>query len=168
MAYSRDVLDVEGTFLDKKSYKEIFPDLKQDTFFSLYYLKYKDIFMTLSDTPDSTGQEITDEVLDREYRELYLKISKPPIEFIPIESDVGTEYDSDLKYLTIETVIANGQELETKKDLIFYYMSRFDFFVAVELVNGLDKVFRYTFQDNSLRKKYNIPYQDERFSTLKY
>jgi hypothetical protein len=168
MDYTKDVLDTQGTFLDKKSYKDLFPDMKKETFFSLYYLKSKDIFMTLSDTPDSTGQEITDDILDREYRETYLKVSKPPIEFSPIESEVGTDYDSDLKYLTLETVIKNGQELETKKDLIFYYMSRFDFFVAVELVNGVDKVFRYTFQDNSLRKKYNIPYQDERFSALKY
>ena len=168
MEYSKEVLDTEGIFLDKKSYKEIFPGFKSDAMFSLYYLESKDIFVTMSEEHDNSGQEVTDEVLDRSYRETYLKVFKPLTEFIPIESDVGTEFESDLRYLTLETVLQKGVELETKDDLVLYYISRFDRFVAVELVDGKDKSFRYTFQDNSLRKKYNIPFQDERFSNFKY
>ena len=168
MEYSKEVLDTEGIFLDKKWYKEIFPGIKNDSTFSLYYLKSKDIFVTISDTPDSSGQEITDEILDGEYRKIYLKVFKPLTEFIPVESEVGTSYESELRHLTLETVLEKGLELETKKDLIFYYMRRFDLFVAVEVTDSQDKVFRYTFQDNSLRKKYNIPFQDERFSDFNY
>jgi hypothetical protein len=146
------------------------PELKKEKFYDLYYLDDSNLFITIADESDN-GELLQDEVLIRQYSETYLKTVLPPIEFIPIETEVGIEYESDTKDLTVEIVIARGTKLETKESVVIYYFKQFDFFVAIELLpvpgsTTIDNKFGYVFQDNSLRKKYSIPYQDERFQGL--
>jgi len=170
MNYTRQFLESSARFLDKKSYKDLLPELKKDKFYDLYYLDDSCMFITIADEFE-TGEHLQDEILIRQYSETYLNTVLPPVEYIPIETEVGIEYESDTKDLTVGMVVSNGQELETKESVVIYYFKRFDFFVAIELLPAagsatLDKKFGYVFQDNSLRRKYGIPYQDERFQDL--
>jgi hypothetical protein len=186
MEYTREVLDQNGKYLDKKSYKDIFPSLKEDSFYDLFYYKQNDVFITISENKDSVGQEITDDFLDRQYRETYLNIVLPPNDFLGLGEDAGSTYESDERNITLELVLETGRKLEERdnigskmsvhlgeKDLrTIYYLEEFDVFVSIctkfDLKTdipkyGIDCVDR---DGRELRKKYNIPFQDERFKDL--
>lgn len=169
--YLREFLDKSATFLVKKNYKDLFPHIKEDSFYDLFYLKEKDVFITISNKPDSNGQELTDEVLDRKYREDYLQVVLPPIDFSGIGGGAGVSYESELSSINLEMILATGRELEKKDEYTFYYLEKFDRFAAVSIIPDpetqiVETTYEHTFQDNSLRKKYNIPFQDERFKDL--
>ncbi len=171
MEYTREVLDQNGKYLDKKSYKDLFPSLKEDSFYDLFYYKQNDVFITISEKEDSVGQKITDEFLDRQYRETYLDIVLPPNDFFGVGGDVGATYESELNTINTEMILETGKKIEESELYILYYLEYFDLFVALEPVlnkntNVIEKVFTHTFQSTDLRKKYNIPFQDERFNDL--
>ena len=130
--------------------------------YKLYYLTSKDVFATL----DERGyyNVVTSDETIQSYRYTYLKQSiKPPNKdaFVEIDDSGYTSFQSEITAAYIKTY---GRFLEHVHEADIYYLEDFDVFLKF---NTDTELYSRVIDDKHLfRKKYNIPFQDERFQNL--
>lgn len=155
-----------GIVLDKL-YKVKFDKSDIEKHHTLYYLKSKDLFVTVENQTKKV-QVLSDLTSTRSFREQYL--GQTTVEskdnFLQFEDDTAYNvYQSDFNLTDVERIKKEGTLLETKQSQEIYYIVDMDAFVEVckESTHPPHK-----FQDTNLRKKYNIPFQDERFQDFNF
>lgn len=155
-------IQMYGTLLDDKYDPQPYNN-KEKVFCKLYYLESRDIFTMIS--PSGYWSIITSPVDIENCRVKYM--NQEPRKFV---NNAFTEYDksnfnsfqSDLDLSDIETIKKNGRFLEKLQNQDIYYIELLDRFAVVDT----EQETSHTFDSPDHRKKYNIPYQDERFSSL--
>jgi hypothetical protein len=165
----QDIRD-QGTLLDDSFLVQ--PNSREDKLkivAKLYYLKSKNVFVTVINNFETVNdvhpiQVITDFEQIRSFRYQYLKEQQnnSTDAFAPMDISDYSSFKSDIDITNHETIKEHGRFLEMMSDADIYYLDRLDVFAAV---NSTDCT-SYLFQNNDLRKKYNIPYQDERLAYM--
>jgi len=131
----------------------------------LYYLKHRDLFVTVmndfvtvNDVPPI--QVVSDSLRLHAFRKDYLKQTPADSNdmFVEVDTNTHAPYSSDFD---LSNTKQYGKFLETFSGYDLYYVEQLDAFVQI----GSDHP-PSTFQNPALRKKYNIPYQDERMASF--
>jgi hypothetical protein len=136
----------------------------------LYYLKYRQLFVTVINGFVDTFYINPLHVITSQYTIDNLRYKYLNQELRQPVNDAFMEYDqsdyslfqSDLDLSNIETVKKYGRFLEKLQSQDIYYIELLDRFAVVDT----EQETSHTFDSPDHRKKYNIPYQDERFSSL--
>ena len=168
----------EGTLLNESLLVE--PDMggahKLKIYCKLYYLKHKDLFVTvLNDFVTINDvhpiQVVTDFKRMIEFRETYLGQMNvdSTTDFTEMDTTEYPIFKSEVDIQDIEMVKKYGRFLEKRYGSAdIYYIESIDAFVIDSGQTVAGSLPRVPFQNNDLRKKYNIPFQDERFETLSF
>jgi hypothetical protein len=158
---SKEEIETTGILLDEIILKN---PTKQDSnlILRIYYLKIKDIFATI----DNSGYYniVTIDETVQNYRLTYLNqevntsskdsfVEKDNLDFTPFQSEITSDYIK--KY---------GRFLEHVYESDVYYLEDFDLFVKINSDNGAYD--RVVDDKHLFRKKYNIPFQDERLQYI--
>jgi hypothetical protein len=161
-------VEEEGSLLDEKYDPYPGADIKNKVVCKLYYLKHKDLFVTISDgMTDSYSaiplHVITSDFVIQKLKHKYFKEEiRAPIRDAFMEYD-DTEYvgfQSEIDLSTPDSIKKHGQLIERLSTHDVYYIESVDRF---GLISADDESW-HTFDSPDHRKKYGIPYQDERFN----
>jgi hypothetical protein len=133
---------------------------------TLYYLESDNVFVTVEHQKKEM-QVVADFDRISAFKEKYLdEMSVDKQDFSEYDINNFVKYKSDINIHDYETIKRNGQYLGKAEhdgsDL--YYLETSDAFAAIVATDHP----AYLFQSHELRKKYNIPYQDERFETMTF
>ena len=135
----------------------------------LYHLKSKNVFVAVMNNFETVNdvhpiQVITDFEQIRNFRYQYLKEQQDNLtdKFAPMDISDYSSFKSEIDITNLETIKKHGRFLETMADADIYYLESLDVFAAANATDSTS----YLFQNNDLRKKYNIQYQDERLAYL--
>jgi hypothetical protein len=159
----------EGTLLDKDIPVKI-DDKKIKIVYDLYYLKSKDVFVALiNDTAVGSIQVVADQERVAEFKKKYLnqEVVESKDNFSNFEQPMlHSAYESEFVVSKVEEIKKTGSLLEVLKngDEIYYFKEN-DTFVYVPF-DEESWIPPYKYDSLELRKKYKIPYQDERFQDL--
>jgi hypothetical protein len=158
---TKEEIEEDGILLDE--IRSPHPDKKDfELVYKLYYLKSKGVFATL----DEHGyyNVVTSDETIQSYRHTYLKQGiKPPVKDAFVEAD-DTGYTSFQSEITATYIKKYGRFLEHVHDADIYYLEEFDVFLTFNVDTGIHS--RVVDDKHLFRKKYNIPFQDERFQNL--
>jgi hypothetical protein len=130
----------------------------------LYYLKTRDLFVTVSGK--GSYNVITFEDTIAMCRQLYLheEYRKPLVNTVS-DLDISDHAPFESK-ITAQYIMSHGKFLECTQGCDVYYLDEFDLFTRFDPVDRL-KFHTDKDADGTLyRKKYNILHQDERLATL--
>ncbi len=165
----QDIRD-QGTLLDDSFLVQ--PNSREDKLkivAKLYYLKSKNVFVTVINnfvTIDDVHpiQVITDFEQIRSFRYQYLKEQQDNLtdKFTAMDVSDYSSFKSDIDITNLDTIKKHGRFLERVSEAEIYYLESLDVFATVITTDCTS----YLFQNNDLRKKYNIQYQDERLAYM--
>lgn len=159
-------LEKNGTILDK-FYKVKFEKSDIEKQHTLYYLNSKDVFVIVENQTKEI-QVLSDLTSIRSFREKYLgqTVVESKDNFSNFEDSTPYNvYQSEFNLTDVERIKKEGTLLETKETRETYYVLDIDAFIEVCKDNIQPP---HKFQDTNLRKKYNIPFQDERFQDFNF
>jgi hypothetical protein len=161
----------EGNLLEKNIPASI-DDKKSKLVCDLYYLKSKDVFVTVlndfitDDFFHQPWQVVTDRERINQFRKKYLnqEVLESKDNFSSFQENlIATQYTSEFNLNELKKVKETGILLETLKNLDeIYYFDNLDTFVYVP--HNSTTCYRY--ESIEIRKKHNIPYQDERLQKM--
>ena len=163
-------VQTEGTLIEKNIPASI-DDKKSKLVCDLYYLKSKDVFVTVMNnfiTDDffhQPWQVVTDRERIVEFKKKYLNedIAESKDNFESFEQNNNMIYETEFNFNEIKRVKETGFLLEKLKNLDeIYYFSDLDTFVYVPY--NTPTCYRY--ESIEIRKKHNIPFQDERLQKM--
>jgi len=163
----------EGTLLNESLLVE--PDMggahKLKIYCKLYYLKHKNLFVTVLNDFVTVNdvhpiQVVTDFKRMVEFRETYLGQMNVDStnNFTEMDTTEYPMFKPAVDITNLESVRQHGRLLEISNDCEFYYLETMDVFATIVS----NKAPAALFQNNEVRKKFKIPYQDERFETLSF
>lgn len=157
-------VEEDGIILDR-AYKVKFDQSEIEKYHTLYYLKSKNVFVTVENETKEV-QVISDSDRIRSFREQYLgqQGTVSSNDFTEFDDVVHTMYKSEVDITSLESVRQHGRLLEKRDDCEFYYLESMDVF-AIIVAN---KAPASLFQDHEVRRKFKIPYQDERFENMSF
>ena len=129
----------------------------------VYYLKSADLFVISMDTGYWSVVACQSEIEKLRHKYLNQEPKQPVNDaFVDYDQSDFAAFQSEIDLSSVDAVKQNGTFLETDKvGNEIYYVKSMDRFV--HLTNG-GAGGHYTFDSLDTRKKYNIPYQDERFN----
>lgn len=158
-----DEIEADGLLLDDKYNNMLYRYIEDRVLCKLYYLKSKDIFVLLN--PTGQLSVISSQYQIDNLRNTYFKEESNHTGDTFAEVDNGehyTPFQPDVNVSDPESVIKYGQLLHAEEYYSIYYVEQLDTFVYINMYKGKPKSFCYSFESLTDRKKYNIPYQDER------
>ena len=157
-------VEEDGIVLDR-AYKVKFDQSEIEKFHTLYYLKSRDVFVTVENEYKGL-QVISDSDRIRSFREQYLgqQGTVSSNDFTEFDDTEHTMYKSEVDITNLNSVRQHGRLLETRDDCEFYYLESMDVFATIVA----NKAPAALFQSNEVRRKFKIPYLDERFENMNF
>lgn len=161
----------QGTLLNDSLLVE--PDMsgrhKLKIYCKLYYLKHRDLFVTVINDFATVNdvhpiQVVSDSGRIRAFRNEYFGESPTDssANFAEMDTTEYLAFKSEINIHDHESIRKHGRFLEKMYDADIYYLDSVDAFATVISADHIASLF----QNNDLRKKYNIPYQDERLAEI--
>ncbi len=129
----------------------------------VYYLKSVDLFVIVMDTGYWSVIACQNEIEKLRHKHLNQEPKQPVSDaFVEYDQSDFAAFQSDFDLSNLDAIKKYGKLLETRANNEIYYIEVVDRFANVDPKDGTC----HTFDSPDYRKKYNIPYQDERFSSL--